>query len=404
MNGVREEVGSPEGLWVNLTRERARSGRCVLCGKCASECSSFRLFGNEIYSPRGRMALIEKFLDGSLKPGEKFYSSIMNCLLCGACEKNCPSRVRPRLAVLLVRNAPLFEPRFQRHRQCLTMEMKDGYPALLFKKMGLKVPAEKIPTAQMRGEPCNIPSDSHHVFYFPGCMDDIFFKDSCRAAELLVRKLGYEFCLPSGVVCCGALHLFTGMLEEAQRIAMNNISALNTSRNAPILCDCATCAATLRLYPELFPAGSEEEVLARKFAERVFVLTDWLDKAQLNSGMFRSLNGLSVAYDEPCTLRYDMCATSAPRRILSFLQGINLVKLPQDDCSAGLPLLFDAGEESAAAMIQRNKADFLKNNPVDILVTEDFFSRMWWQTNLAGEGRGKIQVMALSELLAQYLT
>jgi len=403
MNGAREKVAMPEGLWVNLTRERAHSGRCVLCGKCASECPSFRLLGNEIYSPRGRMALIEKFLDGSLKPGEKFYSSIMNCLLCGACEKNCPSRVRPRLAVLLVRNAPFFEPHFQRHRQCLTMEMKDGYPARLFEKMGLKVPAEKIPTAQMRGEPCTIPSDSHHVFYFPGCMDAIFFKDSCRAAELLVRKLGYEFCLPSGIVCCGALHLFTGMLDGAQRIAMNNIGALNASRNAPILCDCATCAATLRLYPELFPAGSEEEGLARKFAERVFVLTDWLDKAHLHSGMFRSLNGLSVAYDEPCTLRYDTCATSAPRRILSFLQGINLVKLPQDDCSAGLPLLFDAGEENAAATIQRNKADFLKKNPVDILVTEDSFSRMWWQTNLAGEGQDKIQVMALSELLAQYL-
>jgi len=403
MSGARKEVMMPEGLWVKLIREQARSGRCVLCGKCASECSSFRLLGNEIYSPRGRMALIEKFLNGNLKPGEKFYSSIMNCFLCGACEKSCPSRVRPRLAVLLVRNASFFEPHFQEHRQCLLSEMKGRYPARLFEKMGLKVPVEKIPRAQMGVETCTIPSDSQHVFYFQSCMDAVFFRDSGRAAEVLVRKLGYEFCLPSVVICCGALQLFTGMLDEARHIAMNNINALNASRNAPVICDCATCAATLRLYPALFPSGSKEEGLARKFAERVFVLADWLDKAHLHSGMFRSLNGLSVAFDEPCTLRHDVCATSSPRRILSCLKGINLVKFPQDDCSAGLPLLFDTCKENAAAMIQRNKVDFLKRNPVDVLVTEDSFSRMWWQTNLAREGQDKIRVMALSELLAQYL-
>ena len=58
--------------------------KCNLCGFCKAVCPLYKLLPRETKSPRGFMILIK----------EKRINKVFNsCLMCGACERECPSKI-----------------------------------------------------------------------------------------------------------------------------------------------------------------------------------------------------------------------------------------------------------------------------------------------------------------------
>ena len=66
---------------------------CVHCGFCTATCPSYQVLGDDLDSPRGRIYLIKRALEGA-PVSAKTQLHLDRCLTCRACETTCPSGVR----------------------------------------------------------------------------------------------------------------------------------------------------------------------------------------------------------------------------------------------------------------------------------------------------------------------
>src|SRR5918911_2069461 len=67
--------------------------KCVHCGFCTATCPSYQVLGDDLDSPRGRIYLMKRALEGA-PVSEKTRLHLDRCLTCRACETTCPSGVR----------------------------------------------------------------------------------------------------------------------------------------------------------------------------------------------------------------------------------------------------------------------------------------------------------------------
>ena len=74
--------------------------KCIKCGSCCSVCPVFAEHGLEKYVARGKLALCESAVDGTLALTDEFRGVINNCILCMACVENCPNDVQVQQVII----------------------------------------------------------------------------------------------------------------------------------------------------------------------------------------------------------------------------------------------------------------------------------------------------------------
>jgi glycolate oxidase iron-sulfur subunit len=66
---------------------------CVSCGLCLPHCPTFRVSGEERYSPRGRIEAMRQVHLGGRPADASFLDVVDTCVQCRGCETACPSAV-----------------------------------------------------------------------------------------------------------------------------------------------------------------------------------------------------------------------------------------------------------------------------------------------------------------------
>jgi glycolate oxidase iron-sulfur subunit len=403
---------------------------CIRCGLCLSVCPTYKESLRETESPRGRVALLAKAIEGDLELTRNFKDHMYRCLDCLACQDICPVGIRPgdlcleaRYAIEEATGTPLLKPiLFQgvfMHTGLLEMLTK---PVALYERSGLRrvanglgvtriLPAQlrdmermlpsRLPLRGMRHQfPAEVPARGERrarVAYFLGCVQGVMMADGCRATVQVLAENGCDIIIPSNVKCCGMPMVGYGFKDTAREAARHNIDVLLGLDVDAIVTDCATCGSSLKEYPHWLAGDPEYAARAQEFASRVRDISEFLVEIGIRPP--EASVGARVTYHDPCHLCRAQRIRQQPRAMLQ-AAGVELVEMEAaDTCcgSAGTQLIT---HYHTSVGVLESKVDHIAATEAEIVASGCPGCQM--QLNLGVKRRGlQARVVHPSQVLAQ---
>jgi len=283
--------------------------RCK-CGFCREECPSYKTFGLESYSGRGRMSIAWAVLEGKLGLTNEIAKRIYACTMCGYCSARCSMNVT---AVIKALREELVE------RGLVPPEVRDFLENTYKYGNPWKQPREK------RGEWAKSteirPYESNDEFlYYVGYVGsyDTRGNNVAKALGKVLLEGGLSFgVLGSDEDCDGNEVNMLGERGLFQLLMEKNIQKFKKLGVKKIV----------TLSPHAYNAIKNEYPLYGENFE-VMHYTQLLQEI-IRNGKLRISKGLKarVTYHDPCFLgRYNK-EYDAPRKILRDIPGIELVEM-----------------------------------------------------------------------------
>jgi len=340
--------------------------KCVHCGICLPQCPTYRVLGEEMDSPRGRIYLMRAAAEGRLGLTETFRRHIDLCLGCRACETACPSGVRfgslleATRAQLRESGPPAKQPLLEAFALWVFPKPARLGTALaafkLYKRSGLRAlvrasgvltrfPAlaamdallDDVPAAAPLPEVVAAPGRAvGRVGLLTGCVQHHLYPHVNRDTARLLSLAGFEVVIPRGQGCCGALELHAGR-PDAHAARARALAAAFPADLDFIVTNAAGCGAAMKEY------GHHIAELA-PFAARVRDATEILAGADLRLGPL----DLTVTYHDACHLAHGQRVRQEPRQLLGQIPGLRLVELGDSELCCGSAGIYNLLEPDMA--------------------------------------------------------
>jgi glycolate oxidase iron-sulfur subunit len=394
--------------------------KCIKCGLCLTPCPVYNLLRFEGASPRGRIQLIKKILEGRAEPSEKFQNLLFTCLLCETCTANCPSGLqtdrlmkamrtqmqerlgadwRERVLGSLAndkRHLPFFlYDEGMRENLLSSGEGQPGtLPALESLRPASKPLREQVPEVNPAAEP------KGKVLYFTGCATNYLFPNVGHAVIKVLNRMGMEVILPKGQMCCGLPLYQWGGRKAALKNIRENLKLLNRKDVYAVVVDCASCGAALKKeYAHILEEMGENPKPAKQLAEKVVDISQIL--ARFDLGKILKPVEQRVTYHDPCHLGRSQGVKEEPRDLLRKIPGLELVEMAGAEtcCGGGAALPWEYPE--VASGIGRNKVQSIKETRAAIVAS----GCPWCRQQIAGNlGQESIRVLHPVEVIAEALS
>ncbi|MCP4516525.1 MAG: (Fe-S)-binding protein, partial [Delftia sp.] len=329
---------------------------CIRCGLCLAVCPTYRASLKETESPRGRVILARKALEGELELSDNFKDQMQKCMACLACNALCPVGIKPADLALDMRyvaeqvqptgwKKTLFGGLLPRPAR-----MEWGtLPLRAYQKLGLRwlanslritrlLPAQlrdlesQLPTVPGRPLRKRLPEITpatgkklRNVGFFLGCAQSLIFAEASAATVRVLARNGCEVLTPRDVQCCGMPALGYGRQDEMRDMARHNIAVFEKLDVDVIVSDCATCGSGLKEYGHYLAQDAEWVERATAFSSQVRDISEFLAEIPLEKPRGR-IEG-KVTYHDPCHLVRGQEVTAQPRQLLEMIEGLELVEM-----------------------------------------------------------------------------
>jgi glycolate oxidase iron-sulfur subunit len=404
--------------------------RCVHCGLCLNACPTYRELGLEADSPRGRIYQMVQVANGAAVT-PSYQEHIGLCLACRGCESACPSGVPYGRMVEDARcqiEAQVTRGRWATWlRQFLFRRLLVSPRALtaagtllyLYEKIGLKAVMRVLGSFGLAGALGDLaqlaPSadppfffsqvgktfpavgpERHRVAFLAGCIANVSFARLNEATVRVLRKNGCQVVIPAGQGCCGALHLHSGLREDARNLARRNIDALRDGGFDAIITNAAGCGSTLKEYGELLADDAVYAAPARDFAGRMRDVTEFLAGIELNREM-TPVNA-TVTYQDSCHLAHGQRIRSAPRKLLAAIPGLEFREMRGADICCGSAGVYNIVQNQMAMQILAKKMEQVNATGAGIVATANPGCLLQLEAGVRMHGKGQ-KVTHVVELL-----
>ena len=326
---------------------------CVSCGLCLPHCPTFRVTGEEAYSPRGRIDAMRAVESGELPIDETFVDFMETCVQCRGCEPACPSGVQFGSLMEDTRSALAAAGRITPRWQRLGFWFLDKHRLLLAGSSVLAI-AQRMHLVPKRlglsglaiRRPAAITSTGDDVWLFTGCVMDAWQRSTHVNTAKLIEATGATYAVPgAGGGCCGALHVHAGLTNESKRLATATMASM--PGEAPIVVNSAGCGAAMKDYGHML--GTPE---AQSFSARVLDVNEYLaervDRLPVAPGERQQ-----VIVQDPCHLRHVQRVVDPVRTLLGHVADV--VELDDDGLCCGAGGAYSALQPELAGQIRERK-------------------------------------------------
>jgi glycolate oxidase iron-sulfur subunit len=360
---------------------------CVHCGMCLSSCPTYRLTGQEMSSPRGRLWMMSAVAENRMELLDPAFTEQMyQCLNCRACEAVCPSGVQygplveaSRAQIEQHRRRPVHErvlrkvtlgwlfneaSHFRLFTSITRLYQRSGLSFLarrsgVLRLLNLQDAEAMLPPIAAR--PLMPGTESwapklvkQRANLFNGCIMGTVFADVNRAAGRVLAHNGIEVQVPVNQQCCGALQVHSGMMAQARDLARRNIDAFEASGQNVVIVTAAGCGAALKEYGHLLKDDPEYAVRAKEFSNRVKDVNEFLGSQPIVEPSV-SVNR-SVTYQEPCHLAHAQRVSLPPRALLQSIPGLELVEMRESSLCCGSAGIYNILRKDFADQLGDRKA------------------------------------------------
>ena len=286
--------------------------KCVHCGFCTATCPTYQVLGDDLDSPRGRIYLMKRALEGA-PVTDRTRLHLDRCLTCRACETTCPSGVRYGRLVDIGRAVVESKTRrgpLERSRRALlarTLPRPRLFAAglalgrlarpLLPAALRSKIPARATPGAWPA------PRHARKMLALAGCVQGALAPSINAAAARVLDRAGVSLIEVPGAACCGALRFHLNYQEQGRDDMRALIDAwwphVASGEVEAIVMTASGCGVTVKEYGHYLAQDDRY----REKAVRIAALTRDLCEV-LTPDMVRGAGHGKVAFQSPCTLQH----------------------------------------------------------------------------------------------------
>ena len=411
-----DRIGPPLGVMINAIES------CVHCGFCLPTCPTYLVLGEEMDSPRGRITLMKSVLEENLAVMD-MSKYIDQCLDCRACVTVCPSGVRydklvsPFKAFLVSKVDRSILKRVERKFIKETLPYPSRFKKMI--KLGRVVkPLRPIAPEKLKNmlgllpHQVNLENDlpeiitAHgirraRVALHLGCVQQVIAQRINKATINILSRNGVEIVIPKNQVCCGALNLHSGEYELAGNFARQNLNVFPRDVDA-IISNAAGCGSAMKEYSHLFQSFlGEMDVTA--FSDKVKDISEFLNALGFVEKP-RFSEKLKIAYHDACHLAHAQHITQPPRQILSQIENLTLVEIPENEVCCGSAGTYNLEHPKIANKLGNRKAHNILSTGAQAVVAGNIGCMVQINSKL-NHNQNEIPVYHIVELLEMaYLT
>ncbi|HTZ46385.1 MAG TPA: glycolate oxidase subunit GlcF [Verrucomicrobiae bacterium] len=387
--------------------------KCVHCGFCLPNCPTYVLWGEEMDSPRGRIYLMKRALEGEATIQKDWVQHFDACLGCVACMPACPSGVDYGKLIEATRAQiernyarPVFD---KLHRRLLLETLTKPnrlrllrWPLLAYQKSGLQSavralgilklvpqsvgamdallppakPVESIsPVTPAQGE------KRKRVGLVLGCVQRAFFSHVNAATVRVLAAEGCEVVAPPEQTCCGALCVHAGEEAGALDLARQTIDTFEKANVDSIVINAAGCGSNMKDYGHLLRNDPAYADRAKRFAANCRDISELL--GELPTRAMRHPLSARVAFHDSCHLQHAQRISAQPRQLLAQIPGVQLLEIPEGPICCGSAGIYNLVQPEAASQLGERKARFIADLGADVVVTGNPGCLLQLQSSLA---------------------
>lgn len=241
------------------------------------------------------------------------------------------------------------------------------------------------------------------VALFITCVNDTLYPRTGHAVVTLLERLGVEVGFPPGQSCCGQAQFNTGYRHQTEPLVRRYATAFQDYDY--VVTPSGSCAAMVRdNYPRIGAKaaaegrGQELAELAAAAVPKTYELTEFITDV-LKVTDVGAYYPHTVTYHPTCHGLRMLRLGDRPRRLLSAVEGLELVELPGAEECCGFGGTFAVKNTAVSAAMGADKARNITATGAEAVCTVDNSCQMHIGGTLARQG-STVRPVHIAEILA----